>query len=100
MKKFFIKMDLFIKAIMPYASVIAIIIGVMNIVYIRHAQEEINDVQIQVNNIENAVNNISADYDNSDVLDLIKNSHNIIMDKINKVNSDLEWEISCVKRRL
>lgn len=107
MKNILSKINSFIKVIMPYTSIIAIIIGVMNIVFIKQAQddirqtqEEISNVRSQVNHIENAVNNISMDYDNSDVLNLINQSHKKIMERIDDVQSDLEWEISCVKRRL
>ncbi len=93
MKKFFVKMDSFIKAIMPYTSVIAIIIGVMNLVYIKQAQDDISYVQGQVDDVKDDVNNISTDYDNSDVISTIQRAHSSIIGQIEDSEDNLKRQI-------
>lgn len=93
MKKFFVKMDSFIKAIMPYTSVIAIIIGVMNLVYIKQAQDDISYVQGQVDDVKDDVKNISTDYDNSDVISTIQRAHNSIIGQIEDSEDNLKRQI-------
>ncbi len=93
MKKFFVKMDSFIKAIMPYTSVIAIIIGVMNLVYIKQAQDDISYVQGQVDDVKDDVKNISTDYDNSDVISTIQRAHSSIIGQIEDSEDNLKRQI-------
>lgn len=93
MKKFFVKMDSFIKAIMPYTSVIAIVIGVMNLVYIKQAQDDISYVQGQVDDVKDDVKNISTDYDNSDVISTIQRAHSSIIGQIEDSEDNLKRQI-------
>lgn len=93
MNNFFFKINSFVKAIMPYTSIIAIVIGVINIVCIKQAQDDISYVQSQVDDVEHAVNNISTDYDNSDVINTIKRAHNNIIGKIDDSEDNIKRSI-------
>ena len=67
MKTFFSKIHQIIKASLPYTALLALIIGVVNIVLISKAQSDIEYTYNRVDEVESAVQNISTDYDNSDV---------------------------------
>lgn len=93
MKSFFSKVDKIIKVSLPYTALLAVILGVVNLFLINKAQSDIEYTYSRVDEVEAAVNSINTDYDNSDVINLIRRSHNDIVDEINsaerKITSDI-----------
>ena len=100
MKKFLSKIDQVLKASLPYTALLALIIGVVNIVLISKAQSDISKAQSdieytynRVDEVESAVQNISTDYDNSDVISNIRQAHNSIVRHIDDAEDNLRRNI-------
>lgn len=93
MKKFLSKIDQVIKASLPYTALLALIIGVVNIVLISKAQSDIEYTYNRVDEVESAVQNISTDYDNSDVISNIRQAHNSIVRHIDDSEDNLRRNI-------
>lgn len=93
MKKFFPKIHQIIKASLPYTALLALIIGVVNIVLISKAQSDIEYTYNRVDEVESAVQNISTDYDNSDVISNIRQAHNSIVRHIDDAEDNLRRNI-------
>jgi hypothetical protein len=93
MKKFFSKIHQIIKASLPYTALLALIIGVVNIVLISKAQSDIEYTYNRVDEVEYAVQNISTDYDNSDVISNIRQAHNSIVRHIDDAEDNLRRNI-------
>lgn len=93
MKKFFSKIHQIIKASLPYTALLALIIGVVNIVLISKAQSDIQYTYNRVDEVESAVQNISTDYDNSDVISNIRQAHNSIVRHIDDAEDNLRRNI-------
>ena len=93
MKKFFSKIHQIIKASLPYTALLALIIGVVNIVLISKAQSDIEYTYNRVDEVESAVQNISTDYDNSDVISNIRQAHNSIVRHIDDAEDKLRRNI-------
>ena len=93
MKKIFSKIHQIIKASLPYTALLALIIGVVNIVLISKAQSDIEYTYNRVDEVESAVQNISTDYDNSDVISNIRQAHNSIVRHIDDAEDNLRRNI-------
>lgn len=93
MKELISKIDRLVKVSLPYTALLAVILGIVNMVLICNAQSDIEYTYSRVDEVENAVNNITTDYDNSDVINLIKRSHNDIVDEINSAERKLASDI-------
>ena len=93
MKKVFSKIHQIIKASLPYTALLALIIGVVNIVLISKAQSDIEYTYNRVDEVESAVQNISTDYDNSDVISNIRQAHNSIVRHIDDAEDNLRRNI-------
>ena len=93
MKKFLSKIDQVIKASLPYTALLALIIGVVNIVLISNAESKIEETCDRVDEVESAVQNISTDYDNSDVISNIRQAHNSIVRHIDDAEDNLRRNI-------
>lgn len=93
MKTFFSKIHQIIKASLPYTALLALIIGVVNIVLISKAQSDIEYTYNRVDEVESAVQNISTDYDNSDVISNIRQAHNSIVRHIDDAEDNLRRNI-------
>lgn len=93
MKKFFSKINQVIKLSLPYTALLAVILGVVNLVLINKAQSDIEYTYSRVDDVESAVKRINTDYDNSDVINLIKRSHNDIVDEIYSAQRKLSSDI-------
>lgn len=98
MKKFFSKIDRFIKVSLPYTTLLAVILGVVNLVLIYKAKSDIEYTYYRVNDIESSIQDINNDYDNSDVINHIKRSHDDIVDEINSAKRSLSSEIIIYSR--
>ncbi len=90
MKKIFSKINQVIKASLPYTALLALIIGIVNIVLICKAQSDIEYTYGKIDDVESAIQNIDNDYDNSDVLNMIREHHN-------KVIGEIDSEASSIK---
>ena len=93
MKKFLSKIDQVLKASLPYTALLALIIGVVNIVLISKAQSDIEYTYNRFDEVESAVRNISADYDNSDVISEIREAHQSIVSHIDDAEYNLRRNI-------
>lgn len=97
LRKIITKTRLGYKAIIPHMSLIAVLLCVVNLIFLINIKKEVhktnNTVDIiygEVYDIEDKVNNISEDYDNSDVLNMIQNHHKKVIDKIESEASSIE----------
>jgi len=93
MKKFFSKVNQFIKLSLPYTALIAVVLGVVNLVLINKAQSDIEYTYSRVDDVESAIENINTEYDNSDVIDNIRQAHNSIVRKIDDAEDNLRRNI-------
>ena len=90
MKKIFNKINQVIKLSFPYTALLALIVGIVNIVLISKAQSDIEYTYNRVDDVESAIQNINNDYDNSDVLDMIKEHHNRVINEIDSEASSIK----------
>lgn len=100
LRKIMTKTRLGYKAIIPHMSLIAVLLCVVNLIFlinikkeVHHINDTVNSIDGDVYDIKDKVNNISEDYDNSDVLNLIKDHHNKLIDKIESEASSIESTI-------
>jgi len=93
MKKFFSKVNQFIKLSLPYTALIAVVLGVVNLVLINKAQSDIEYTYSRVDDVESAIENINTEYDNSDVIDNIRQAHNSIVRNIDDAEDNLRRNI-------
>ena len=87
MKKLLTKIDKALKAVLPYTALLAVLLGVVNLIYLKDIQNDVEYTYSRVDDVETAINNISTDYDNSDVINMIKRSHNSIVNEINEAEN-------------
>lgn len=93
MKNFFLKVNIIIKASLPYTALLAVVLGAVNIVFICKVKSDIEYTYDKVCEVESTVHNINNDYDNSDVIDMIRNHHNKVMQEIEDAAFDIERAI-------
>lgn len=93
MKKLLTRIDHVFKAVLPYTAFLAVVLGVVNLIYLKDVQDDVEYTYNRVDDLESAINNISMDYDNSDVIDMIKRSHNSIVNEINEAERKLSSDI-------
>ena len=93
MKKFFSKVNQVIKYSLPYTALLAVVLGVVNLVLINRAQSDIEYTCSRVDDVESAVHSINTDYDNSDIINIIKSAHDDIVDEINSAKRSLSSDI-------
>jgi hypothetical protein len=93
MKKFFSKINQAIKVSLPYTALIAVILGIINLVLINKAQSDIEYTYSRVDDVESAIQNINTDYDNSDVISNIRKAHNSIINHIDDAQRRLSSDI-------
>ena len=93
MKKALSKIGLGIKASTPYMSFLAVLLGLVNLYYLNKVQSDVEYTYNRVDDVESAVNNISTDYDNSDVINSIRQAHNSIVRKIDDAEDNLRRNI-------
>ena len=84
MKNLLLKISNAFKALMPYMSLIAVVIGIVNICYIAKVQSDVKRIQNQIRNIP------TSDYDNSDVLYRIEEAESNIQGSIEKAESNIK----------
>lgn len=87
------KINRLIKVSLPYTALLALIIGVVNLVLINKAQSDIEYTYSRVGDVESAIQNINTDYDNSDIIDNIRQAHNSIVRKIDDAEDNLRRNI-------
>ena len=84
MKKFLSKIDQVIKASLPYTALLALIIGVVNIVLISNAESKIEETCDRVDDVEYKVRNNNDD---------IMRAHNSIVSHIDDAERNLGKKI-------
>ncbi len=84
MKKFFSKIHQIIKASLPYTALLALIIGVVNIVLISNAESKIEETCNRVDDVEYKVRNNNDD---------IMQAHNSIVSHIDDAEDNLRRNI-------
>ena len=70
------------KALMPYMSLVAVILCLINLFYLAKIQSDINDLHY-------SVNNINTDYDNTDVINAIENAEGNIIGSVEDAESNI-----------
>lgn len=70
------------KILMPYMSLIAVVLCLINLIYMAKIQSDIKDLQY-------SVENINTDYDNSDVINAIKDAEGNIMGSVEDAESNI-----------
>ena len=93
MKKLLTKINKAFKAVLPYTALLAVLLGVVNLIYLKDIQDDVEYTYSRIDDVETAINNISTDYDNSDVINMIKRSHNSIVNEINEAERKLSSDI-------
>lgn len=93
MKKQLTRIDNVFKAVLPYTAFLAVVLGVVNLIYLKDVHDDVEYTYNRVDDLESAINNISMDYDNSDVINMIKRSHNSIVNEINEAERKLSSDI-------
>lgn len=63
---------------MPYMSLIAVVLCLLNLVYIARVESDITEIRDEIYDVRRAVSNISMDYDNSDVIRAIEDAESNI----------------------
>lgn len=93
MKKVLSKIHKVIKASLPYTALVAVILGVINIVLINKVQSDIEYTYSRVDDVESAIQSINTDYDNSDIISNVRQAHNSIVRHIEEAENDIERTI-------
>lgn len=75
-----------IKYLMPYMSLIAVILCLVNLLYLSKIDSDLKD-------LDSSVQNIDTDYDNSDVIDAIENAESDIEGSIEEAHDYLRRNI-------
>lgn len=88
MKNILLKISNVFKALMPYMSLIAVVIGIVNICYIAKVQSDVKRVQSQIRNIP------TSNYDNSDVLDRIEEAESNLQGSIEEAENNIRRDIT------
>ncbi|MDY2623061.1 MAG: hypothetical protein SOV62_01015 [Alloprevotella sp.] len=71
------------KILMPYMSLIAVVLCLINLIYMAKIQSDINDLQY-------SVENINTDYDNSDVINAIEDAEGNIIGSVEDAESNIK----------
>ncbi len=85
-KNIFGKIGKGISVLMPYMSLIAVILCIINLFYISRVQSEIDD-------LDYSIHHISTDYDNSDVINAIEDAEGNINSNIEDAEGNLKRQI-------
>lgn len=100
MKEFFSKVNQVIKASVPYTALLAVIIGIVNLIVLYNTKSDISDIESDVeytysrlDDVESAVQNINTDYDNSEIVSIIGRAHNSIINHIDDAESNINSNI-------
>ena len=72
-----------IRMLMPYMSFLAVILCVINFIYMMKIESDIEDVH-------HSVNNISMDYDNSDVIRAVEDAESNIIGSVEDAESNIK----------
>ena len=70
------------KILMPYMSLIAVVLCLINLIYMAKIQSDIKDLQY-------SVENINTDYDNSDVINAIEDAEGNIIGSVEDAESNI-----------
>ena len=81
------------KFLMPYMSLIAVVLCLLNLVYIAKVESDISEVKDEIYDVRRAVNNISMDYDNSDVIRAIEDAEGNIIGSVEDAESNIRRNI-------
>lgn len=78
------------KGLMPYMSLIAVVLCIVNLCLLIKIQLDVRDVQDNVDNVDYTVRNISMDYDNSDVISAIEDAESNIIGSVEDAESNIK----------
>ena len=70
------------KVLMPYMSLIAVVLCLINLIYMAKIQSDIKDLQ-------SSVENINTDYDNSDVINAIEDAESNIINSVEDAEGNI-----------
>ena len=70
------------KVLMPYMSLIAVVLCLINLIYMAKIQSDIKDLQ-------SSVENINTDYDNSDVINAIEDAESNIIGSVEDAEGNI-----------
>lgn len=88
------------KSLMPYMSLIAVVLCLMNFLFLMKIQSDIEDIQYSMDNIHHSVRNISTDYDNSDVIRAIEDAEETINGSIQIYGTSINGNIEETERNI
>ena len=74
------------KVLMPYMSLLAVILCLANLIYMTKLQSDIKDLQY-------SVENINTDYDNSDVINAIEDAEGNIIGSVEDAESKIRRDL-------
>ena len=81
------------KFLKPYMSLIAVVLCLLNLVYIAKVETDISEVKDEIYDVRRAVSNISMDYDNSDVIRAIEDAEGNIIGSVEDAESNIRRNI-------
>ena len=82
-----------IKGLMPYMSLIAVVLCLLNLAFIAKIEADISEVRDEIYSVHWAVNNISMDYDNSDVIRAIEDAEGSIIGSVEDAENNISRNI-------
>ena len=88
------------KLLKPYMSLIAVILCLVNFLYLMKIQSNIEDLQYRVDEVHYSVRNPSRDYDNSDVIDAIEDAESNIIGSVDIAREDIINSVEDAKNEL
>lgn len=93
LKPFGNKISAGFKFLMPYMSLIAVVLCLLNLAYIAKVETDISEVREEIYDVRKAVNNISMDYDNSDVIRAIEDAEGNIIGSVEDAERNIRRNI-------
>lgn len=93
MKNFLSKINTFLKSCVPVLLLLAVILGIVNLVYMNKVESDVETVQSEVNSVKREVNNMSTDVDNSEVLNAIDDAESNIEGSVDAAARKIQGSI-------
>lgn len=100
LKPIFSKVCTGFKFLMPYMSLIAVVLCLLNFLFLVKIQSDIEDIQYRMDNINHSVRNISTHYDNSDVIRAIEAAEKSINGSIDIYGISIEENIDEAEKNI
>ena len=81
------------KFLMPYMSLIAVVLCIINLIYLVKIQSDISDLHYSVGRIDTSLGRIDTSYDNSDVINAVEDAERNIINSVEDAENEIESHI-------